>query len=374
MRKRSSHRGLANSRIYQKGNRLYLFSAKEIENPATGKVAKWHPLCDVTEGEHAARVKADLILKHNDAAEAPGELPAQIEIYRLKTLKRRAAKKPAEPARLKLWEESNKEISRQCRKIAEAFADFDIDQVMPVDIAQYVDQWEGQRMAKVWHSRLSDFFAWACRKGLRSDNPCREVNLEKPPKRKRYITHKEFHAFRDAALIGKDGKRTLSGPMVQCYIDLCYLLYQRTTDIRLLKWSQIDLQAGVMHFIPTKTEHSSGLSVDLPITPQIREVLDRAKAIGTIKSLYVIHTHKGQPYATRGIRSAFSRACHRAGIENATAKDLRAKALTDAKTSGYEIEQIRVGAAHTDKAMTEEYIKLRQTAKSEVMLLIPPKY
>jgi integrase len=373
MRKRSTLRGLTNSRIYQRGNRFYLFSAKPIENPATGKVTKWIPLCNVSDGERIARSKADEVLHHNDSTPGKGDLPARIEIYRLKVLRKRSKDSPSEPARKKVWDELTKEITRQFRKIAEAFADFDVDQVMPVDIAEFVDQWEGQRMAQVWHSRLSGFFAYACRKGWRNDNPCREVAVEKPASRKRYITHKEYHAVRDAALIGKDGKKTPSGEMLQCYMDLCYLLYQRTTEIRLLKWSQIDMENEVIHFTPTKTERSSGISVDLPITQPIQAVLERVRKLGTVKGIYVIHTRKGQPYNTRGIRSAFSRACERAGIEGATLKDMRAKALTDAKNSGFKREQLQVAAAHTDPAMTDEYIKNRLPEKSEVIMSLPPK-
>lgn len=102
--------------------------------------------------------------------------------------------------------------------------------------------------------------------------------------------------------------------MVQCYIDLCYMLYQRTTEIRLLKWSQIDSSAGVIHFTPTKTERSSGATVSVPITPAVEAVLERARKIGSVKSMYVIHKLNGEYYATRGIGTAWVRACARAGV------------------------------------------------------------
>jgi integrase len=50
--------------------------------------------------------------------------------------------------------------------------------------------------------------------------------------------------------------------MMQCFIDLCYLTCQRSTEIRLLTWEQIDRVAGVIHFVPTKTAASSGEAVD----------------------------------------------------------------------------------------------------------------
>lgn len=373
MRRRQSLRGLTNTRIYPKGKRLYLFSATAIENPITGKVAKWHPLCAIADGEAEARRIADAILKHNRTTGNSGDFSDHMETYRLSVLQKREKRRPREAARAKLFEEQNKEITRACSVISTSFKDFDANQVMPVDVAKYVDQWEGQRMAQYYLSKLSDFFSWCCRKGIRNDNPCREVGVEKPAARKRYITHEEFHKVRDAMLTGADGKRTPSGDMVQCYADLCYMLYQRTTEIRLMKWAQIDRDAGVIHFTPTKTERSSGATVDVPITPAVQAVLARAKQIGTIKSLYVIHKLNGDPYQTRGIGTAWVRACSRAGVENATLKDLRAKALTDARAAGYSLPQLKVAAAHTDEAMTDQYIKRREKPRSEVVLELPPK-
>ncbi|WP_081463671.1 tyrosine-type recombinase/integrase [Candidatus Glomeribacter gigasporarum] len=195
--------------------------------------------------------------------------------------------------------------------------------------------------------------------------------LPDPKARDRYITDAEYHRIRDALLIGADGRPTSSGAMVQCYIDLCYLLYQRTTEVRLLRWDQIE--ADGIYFKPTKTEASSGAKVRIPITAALQQVLERARQLGPIKSLYVIHTRNGCPYTSHGMSSAWRRACARAGIEDVTLKDIRAKALTDAKRLGYSIEQLRVGAAHTDTQTTRHYIKQREIPVSDVCLSLPLK-
>jgi integrase len=70
-----------------------------------------------------------------------------------------------------------------------------------------------------------------------------------------------------------------TGPMMQCFIELCYLTCQRSTEIRLLTWEQIDRATGVIHFVPTKTAESSGEAVDWPITPDIDTVLNRARLL-----------------------------------------------------------------------------------------------
>jgi integrase len=373
MRPRITDRVLTGSRIYKRRKRFALFSKEPIENPRTGKVSKWHSLCLIDDGELRARQLATEIISHNRSAVGQTNMAAHANEYRIQLLKKREKDRPKEPARVKMFDEANKELSRQCRIIGEAFGAFDIEEPQGVDIAKFVDQWEGQRMAQVWMSRLSDFFRWAIRRGLRHDNPCANIRVEKPKARTRYIKDAEWHNARDALMIGEDGKKTQSGPMVRCYVDLCYMLYQRTTEIRLLKWSSIDLDQNIIEFTPTKTEKSSGLSVAVKITEDVREVLLAAKAIAQGNSIYVIHSRKGEPYTANGLGTAWKRACERAGVTGAVLKDIRAKAATDAKKAGFTKEQIRVGLAHTDEGMTETYLRGREAELSQIVLPLPKR-
>ncbi|MTD32596.1 tyrosine-type recombinase/integrase [Paludibacterium denitrificans] len=116
------------------------------------------------------------------------------------------------------------------------------------------------------------------------------------------------------------------------------------------------------------------------MTEQIWSVLEIARTAwsqgrsindDTKRSAYVICNGSGEPYSAHGIGTAWTRARARAGIEGVTLKDLRAKAMTDAKKAGYSLTQISIGAAHTDEAMTEAYIKLRETPVSEVIMSLP---
>lgn len=373
-RRRKQNRGLTDSRIYPKRLRYYLFAPVPLVNPDTGKSSKWHSLCPISDGEFRARELAKRIWEHNRQADEQGDMPRRLREWMSSELKKREAKAPRDPARRLMHDKRDKDLKTINEVVIDGFAEFDVTQVMPVDIAAFVDQWEGRRMGELYHSHLSKFFQWACRKGYRTDNPVREVKVEKAPTRKVYMTDEQFHAVRDALLIGDDGKRTQTGEMVQCYVDLCYLLYQRTTEIRLLKWSEIT-DVGIT-FKATKTAESSGASVIVPITPAIAEVLSRARGLGPtaeIKSVYVIRTKRGQSYAANGLSTAWKRACKRAAVTGVILKDLRAKALTDAKTIGYEMKQIAVGAAHTDTAMTEHYIRHRLTPVSEVTLGLPAR-
>ena len=58
--------------------------------------------------------------------------------------------------------------------------------------------------------------------------------------------------------------------------------------------------------------------------------------MGKIKGRNVIHSLSGEPYGATAVRSAWGRACERAGLGDVVymIKDIRAKALTDAERAG----------------------------------------
>ncbi|KVO11767.1 tyrosine-type recombinase/integrase [Burkholderia ubonensis] len=256
-------------------------------------------------------------------------------------------------------------------------------------LKKWSDKLPMQRAMKAW---LTKFFSWVIRKKkLMQVNPCREVKVKKPKDRDVYIPDRHFLAVRAALMTyrytknkGKPTERIIigtvqTGPMMQCFVDLCYLTCQRSTEIRLLRWDQIDREAGVIHFVPTKTEDSSGEAVDWPITPDIDAVLARAKLLDpAFGQTYVIRDKKGNPKTDQACRDAWDGAIERVAKFDTsiagkpyTIKDIRAKALTDAKRAGYAIEELRVAGAHTDTATTETYIKSREVPRSNVILHLP---
>jgi len=268
-----------------------------------------------------------------------------------------------------------------------AFARFDIQQVDSGAIYDFLhDNWKDKRSTfQAMHAWLSKFFAWATVKRYVSVNPAREVEVKKPAKRRVYIPHADFLAIRAALatyvytkkIKGEPREITAqvpTGPMMQVFVDLCYLTCQRSTEIRSLTWDQVDRDAGVIHFVPSKTEDSSGEAVDWPITPEIDVVLARARALEpTFGQRYVVRDEKGEPKTDAACRDAWRDAKRRAKLEAKpyTVKDIRAKALTDAKRLGYNIEELQVAGAHTDAATTRGYIKSREVPVSNVRLALP---
>lgn len=266
------------------------------------------------------------------------------------------------------------EYELQYGKVAKAFEDFDVDVVRKKHCIDFLELncKPGTRMMQAYKSRLVSFFRWASDRDYRTDNPASDIRLKGPPKNNRYPTDAEYHAIRDAMLIGDDGKLTRSGEMMQCFIDLLYLTAQRPTEIRLLRWSQI--HDGMIEIKPSKTLKSSGKSVNIPITNPIGAVLDRAKSIGTVKGMhYVIHQRDGSSYTRSGIGSAWKRACIRAGIKGVTTRHMRPKATTDAMAEGYSLEDLQTTLAHTSKATTEGYVRELVTPISKVKMKLPKR-
>lgn len=54
-----------------------------------------------------------------------------------------------------------------------------------------------------------------------------------------------------------------------------------------------------------------------------------------------------------------------------TIKDIRAKAMADAKKRGYDIDALQAAAAHAARETTEIYIKSREVPVSTVRMALP---
>jgi integrase len=107
------------------------------------------------------------------------------------------------------------------------------------------------------------------------------------------------------------------------------------------------------------------------ITADIRAVLERAKALGKVKSMFVFHTLKGQPLTASAVKSAWRRARERAGIKDAWFRDLRPKALSDAKRQGLSLEKVRDAAGHSSVSTTEGYMRGFEVKEANLGLTLP---
>jgi integrase len=349
-------------RVYQNDGSWYWVQ------PGTNK---WIKLCRVADSEELLLERLLAEKKKHARPEGTGDMRPLIDEY---VRKHRADHKE------KAWPSYGKYAGA-------GFRNANVADIKPTHVTNWLKvKYAGKlNMQRVMRAFLSGFFQWCVETGKRDTNPCKEVKLKKPKPSTIYITDEHFAAIR-AAMVSytyktKAGKtiagRINTGPMMQCFVDLCYLTAQRSTEIRLLKWKDVDRERGVIHFKPTKTEDSSGIEVDFTISPEIAAVLDRIREIDggvqRIGDANVIHALDGSQYEPTAVRSAWDRAAERVKLHELgyTVKAIRAKALTDAERAGYDIAALQIAAAHSDSKTTQIYLKQRDVPVSDVRLQIP---
>jgi hypothetical protein len=129
---------------------------------------------------------------------------------------------------------------------------------------------------------------------------------------------------------------TASRPMFACLIDMSYLLLARGIDIRMLKESQIE--DGRIRITPSKTQKTSGKAVNIIITPEIAEVIARARGLKIkywLISQFLFPTQKGGAYTRSGLGLMWDRAKERIKMkDDVVFRDIRALAATDAARRG----------------------------------------
>lgn len=85
---------------------------------------------------------------------------------------------------------------------------------------------------------------------------------------------------------------------------------------------------------------------------------------------YLIRDKRGNPKTDQACPDAREGAMARAGLADKpyTIKDMRAKAMTDAKRAGYDLDALQVPGAQTDRSTTQGYIESREVQVSTVVL------
>jgi len=76
--------------------------------------------------------------------------------------------------------------------------------------------------------------------------------------------------------------------------------------------------------------------------------------------IHLLTNTRGQQITETSFNSAWRRIRYRAGIDDVTFHDIRAKSLTDAKEIGG-LEYAQALGGHSRQGMTEQYIKKRET-------------
>lgn len=365
-RARKSNKGLPR-RVYIKDGSYRFKPAEKMKDPRDGKMKSWITLASIADGESAMLSALSKLLGDQSLA-------AESMVYVCREF---TANKLS-----KFSKDTQSQYKQFLSNIANDFEDFTVQQVTTKNCADFLRlNFKGKNnTAKKYAGLMRKLFKYTISElGLRQDNPIEQLDLGDYETTRREVlpTHDQVKAIREAGLYGKDGKRTQSGPMFQCIIDMAYLCWQRGMEIRMLKESQIDEESGFIRFAPTKTLKTSGKLVDIAITPEIKEVLQRAKArkkAYEIISPFIFPTRKGTPYTRSGLFSMWDRARERAKIaDEIIFKDLRALGATDAAKRGTKLEDIQTRLVHTTTKTSQIYIKEAIPVESNLDTKLPWK-
>ncbi len=254
----------------------------------------------------------------------------------------------------------------QTRTIKEAFLEFRAKEVTPPDVALFLKNFEPMpRSYNAYRSMMRELMRFAEVKGYRSpgSNPVEAIKTMRTPPRKRYITDSELRRIKVGVCYGDDGKRTPSGPMICCLIEMAYLTGQRANDLLNMEWSEVR-KDGIL-FEPGKTLSSTAVSIIVGWTPRLRKLIERLKQFkqNETQKGFIFSKINGERYTYSGAQTAWKRGLKRAGLADTQFRDLRAKALTDTDaTSG--ILQAQRLAGHTTQSQTADYVRHKKAIKA----------
>lgn len=343
-------------RVFPKGRWYYLVTAE-------GKRRVWVKLSLIRDGLPAlyrklADVAADEV--------APDRMPALIAAWQDEV-------QPTHAKKTQLGDE------RTMRAISEAFAEFRACKVTTPHCMEFLKDYRDRpRTHNLMRTGLLGLMRLAELKGYRpsGSNPVTAIAQMKTPPRRKYITDSELRRIKHAALVGRDGLRTPSGPTICAMIDMAYLSGQRIGDLLELRWNKkgaTDAKGEVIapyigddgiFFQPDKTAGSTGAKVLIGWTPRLRELVKRLQGIGRRNVRWVFTKQDAQPYTYDGFSSAWDRAKDRAGVHDCHFHDIRAKAITDTEES-HGMQAARRKGAHSTEAQTADYVRHRKAQKTD---------
>jgi integrase len=177
----------------------------------------------------------------------------------------------------------------------------------------------------------------AVQTGEADANPVVSIKRFKEPARTRYLTHDEYRRI-----------YAVASPRLQVIMDLLYLTGQRISDVLAIKPSQIEGHG--IRFRQSKTDNGVVVS-----DPQLGEVLERARTLSKVRGIStLICTRRGRPLAYKTAYDMFIAAAKKAGVEDVTPHDLRAKAGTDGEQEGIDPQKL---LGHKSSRSTERYLR-----------------
>jgi integrase len=242
------------------------------------------------------------------------------------------------------------------KPIRAAFGAFGLMDIKPRHVYQYVDRSEGKTGARREMEVLSHALTKAVEWGLIDRHPFKgEVRLKGEKARTRYIEDWEV-----VECLSLDSKRKAGSVLaVQAYIRIALLTGMRRGD--LLRITMADLQDDGIHVTPRKTQATTGKSLIIAWSEELRSAIANAKAALPVKSsTHLFCNRNGECYFDEASgraggwesmwRGFIARVMNETEVkERFTEHDLRAKCASDAQS----LEHARTLLSHADSRLTE---------------------
>jgi integrase len=225
-------------------------------------------------------------------------------------------------------------------KLKAAFAEFSPEQVKQKHVALWRRSMaDTPNMANRCLSVARVVFSYLVEQQVIDSNPAQGVKPFLEVKRERLLSAEEFTAIYDKAV-----------PRLQSMMELMFLCGQRLMDIVTIHESQIGPEG--ISFRQAKT----GNRLLVRWTPEIREAVDRARALNKVRSLTLYRGRLGSPPKYRSVYVQWTTACRSAGVVDAQARDVRAMSATEANAQGKDATKL---LGHASAAMTARYLRNR---------------
>lgn len=221
------------------------------------------------------------------------------------------------------------------------------EQVMPRHVAQLkMDLASTPNMANRCLSVLRQVFDYALEQQRVDTNPAIGIKRFRETKRTRLLSLEEYAAIYRHA-----------GPRLQIIMDLCIRTGERISDV--LKIRRSDLTAEGIRFEQMKT----GARRIVPWTPELREVVDRAKSLpGSVRGLTLLCNRRGNAPDYSTVKGQWDAARKAAGVPDARIHDLRAVAATWARKQGKDATAL---LGHSSPAQTRRYLRDKEEVVAE---------
>jgi integrase len=202
---------------------------------------------------------------------------------------------------------------------------------------------------------LSKMMSLAIKWGWRLDNPCRGIERNHEDRRERYLTADELDRL---------GKVLVKSPDRQgaTIIGLCLLTGARSGEVRSMRWTDLDLKAGIWTKPSSHTKQAQTHRVPLS-----------APALALLKALHS-EADKGAVYVFPGpgadgyrseLKKTWVQICKAAKIKNCRIHDLRHSYASVLASNGYSLPTIGKLLGHTQVQTTHRYSHLIDTVLKE---------